>query len=301
MKAKKDEEDEEEEEENCCSLPFLTCLFGIFNCIFAVSGLAMGSVALWTILTHHQFMVWSLTYSIILWLMVATASLILLQGLLGLVGLKCQIKWLLIMYAGLLVLVWMAELVIGMLGYVYYEEVEDDLSRKLLPKVLNSYGLDSFTKDFDVIQSKYKCCGISSPDDWNSSWWQQDFWSRRPVPDSCCKTISFNCGASTHPSNIDYTGCVHPLSDEMKGRLLVLAALGLGFSILQVFGLIYTLCLVGKLKTHESYRALNKAKKAEQQHNEEVVEVNDGQQQQYYGWKFETDTYQNGGVLYTDC
>ena len=34
-------------------------------------------------------------------------------------------------YCIFLLMIWMSELVIGMLGYVYYEEVETDLSRNL--------------------------------------------------------------------------------------------------------------------------------------------------------------------------
>lgn len=79
---------------------------------------------------------------------------------------------------------------------------------------LTSYGIDEArTRAIDMMQIDYKCCGAIRFEDWRSSYWFHQNESlpiirvhgKRLVPDTCCITITENCGKRDHPSNIPYT------------------------------------------------------------------------------------------------
>lgn len=153
------------------------------------------------------------------------------------------------------------------------------------------------------LSRQFKCCGAVSERDWQYSQWQK----RNPglpnkVPDSCCRTESKRCGTTDHPSNI-YTdvstnpsitmisgtlhirlkreffqGCIDKLGMHLRMHLVVLGAVGLGMSIVQVritcilsnfityyicimnntrnfqiFGMIFSCCLYIRLRKKEDH------------------------------------------------
>ncbi|KAK9502447.1 hypothetical protein O3M35_011226 [Rhynocoris fuscipes] len=60
--------------------------------------------------------------------------------------------------------------------------------------------------------------------------------------------MDIGCGQSNHPSNISYTGCIHKFTAELKKQLDIIFAVGLGISVIQIFGMILTCFLYFKLK-----------------------------------------------------
>jgi len=225
-----------------------------FNVIFLMSGLGLGALALWTYLGQHGafiVVIPSYTYQLIVVLTLATACLILINALIGLVGVKLQWKCIIYLYTIFLIVIWMSELLVGMLSYSYIQDVRSDLAQSLAKSFQAFYHMDSeFTQSVDLIQSKLRCCGAKSPEDWNSSQWRLKVWSEtiEAVPASCCKTnTTSQCGLRIHPSSIAFTGCVHPISHHIQRRLLVFASGSLGFSILQVFGILLSLCYACKV------------------------------------------------------
>ena len=159
----------------------------------------------------------------------------------------------------LLVFIFIVESVIGLLSYVYQEQLEGDLKvffiyiylflttsylykqENLLNNFVHPYSLYSDeTAAVDQIQIKvrmfqcnvcsvwpmlaqYKCCGADSYRDWaGPGAWQSEARGRGPallVPDSCCKSPGPGCGARDHPSNIHYTGCRHRYCHQSCQRL----------------------------------------------------------------------------------
>lgn len=91
------------------------------------------------------------------------------------------------------------------------------------------------------------------------------------MPDSCCKTPTILCGRRDHPSNIQYTvndnsetitiltkhwhfdvsflqGCIYKFLETTKDHLIILGAVGLGLSVLELFGIVLGSCLYIKLR-----------------------------------------------------
>ena len=108
---------------------------------------------------------------------------------------------------------------------------------------------------FDRIESIHKCCGLLDytdypsfkknhfPDDSNGTEQQQPL----PVPHSCCRTPTENCGIRRHPSNIYYSGCSLKIFSSIRDELVLLSSLALGFSSLEIFGIIFSCCLYMKI------------------------------------------------------
>ena len=100
----------------------------------------------------------------------------------------------------------MSELLLGTLSYVYYEQVEQDLARSLPGDFVPMYYAESNkAQAIDDIQERLKCCGALSYREWSNHDLPSNATLDPDFPDSCCITISENCGVRDHPSNIHYT------------------------------------------------------------------------------------------------
>lgn len=241
----------------CCGAAFLAEFFHMFNLVFLLGGLAVLGVGAWTISDHLAYspLLSTVTYSLCAWVLALAGVLVVATAVLGCVGVWRRNRCLLLGYTFLLLLIFLLEAMVGVLAYVYKENVETELAVNLNKTFMNYYGVDpARTAAIDRMQREYKCCGAQTYEEWRRSRWMlsADRDERSKVPDSCCKTeASTNgapCGASDHPSNIPHTGCFHRLLEELRHQLEILGAVGLGLSVIQVFGMLLSCALYIKLR-----------------------------------------------------
>ena len=69
------------------------------------------------------------------------------------------------------------------------------------------------------------------------------------VPDTCCKTVSPQCGVRDHPSNVYYTGCAHKLARLARDHLILIGSIAIVICLVQAVGVFLGVKLVNKLKT----------------------------------------------------
>ncbi|ELV09169.1 Tetraspanin-11 [Tupaia chinensis] len=143
-------------------------------------------------------------------------------------------------YLCLLLVIFLVELVAGVLAHVYYQRLSDELKQHLNRTLTESYGqprAQEITAAVDLLQQDFKCCGSNSSADWQHSAYvlSREAEGRR-VPDSCCKTVVARCGQRAHPSNIYKVegGCITKLEQFLADHLLLMGAVGLGVACLQV-------------------------------------------------------------------
>ena len=241
----------------CCGASFLAEFFHMFNLVFLLGGLAVLGVGVWTIADHLSYapLLNTVTYSLSAWVLTLAGLLVIGAAALGCVGVWRRNRCLLLVYTFLLLFIFLLEAMVGVLAYVYKENVETELAANLNRTFISSYSVDADkTAAIDRMQREYKCCGAQTYEEWRRSRWMQSEHrdKRSKVPDSCCKTeLSTNgapCGASDHPSNIPHTGCFHRLLEELRRQLEVLGAVGLGLSVIQVFGMLLSCALYIKLR-----------------------------------------------------
>jgi len=117
----------------CGSANCLKYTLCIYNFIFLLSGCAICGLGLWTLLEKGDFiqLLTNSTYQATTWLLVATGILSVISALLGYTAIALESRCLLASYTILLVLVFMFESVIGLLAYVYQEQLEPDLTSSL--------------------------------------------------------------------------------------------------------------------------------------------------------------------------
>ncbi|ELU01487.1 hypothetical protein CAPTEDRAFT_173473 [Capitella teleta] len=238
-------------DDGCCSVTFLRYVLFVFNFIFWLSGAAILGVGLWTYFAKHSYitLLTSGTYPATTFLLIGTGSLILLVGIIGCCGAWRENRGCLMTYASFLLLIFLLEAVIGILAYVYEDTIHDELGLGLKRTMQDNYMLDTTkTAAINNLHQEFKCCGAFSFQDWGDSRWltgNPDV--NNSTPDSCCKTVSFGCAISDHPSNIYYEGCVVELSLYFKEHLIVVGAVAFGFSCLQLFGIVFSCCLAKKI------------------------------------------------------
>jgi len=243
-----------DQKKDCCS-EFIKYLFGFYNLVFLLCGCLICGVGLWTLTDKWCFLYLMEvnTYKVTAWLLVSTGVMSVLTSLIGYTAVVSDSRCLLGTYMVLIVMVFMFESVIGLLSYVYQEQIERDISENLMDTFIHRYGSDKqVTEAVDTVQQQFKCCGVDSFSDWSEGAWKRNNPAMK-VPDSCCKTQSLGCGVRDHPSNVPYTGCIHRFIEELSKELYLVSMCSLGVGLLQVFGVIITTCMFSRIKDKETY------------------------------------------------
>ncbi|KAK7912967.1 hypothetical protein WMY93_013178 [Mugilogobius chulae] len=152
-------------------------------------------------------------------------------------------------YFVLLLCIFLLEVLAGVLAYIYYQQLNEELKQSLRDTMIQKYqrtNQEHITRAVDKLQQEFKCCGSNSSADWAASEWiRSQAGKGRLVPDSCCKTPTPMCGERDHPSNIYKVegGCITKLEKFILEHLKIIGAVGIGIACVQVIGMIFTCCL----------------------------------------------------------
>ncbi|KAG7242635.1 hypothetical protein INR49_020008, partial [Caranx melampygus] len=143
-------------------------------------------------------------------------------------------------YFVLLLCIFLLEVLAGVLAYIYYQQLNEELKQNLKETMIKKYkqeGNEDITKAVDKLQQEFKCCGSNNSSDWAASIWIRSRESElREVPDSCCKSPTELCGRRDHPSNIYKVegGCISKLEKFILDHLKIIGAVGVGIACVQV-------------------------------------------------------------------
>lgn len=215
-------------------------------------------------------------------LLIAMGSLILFVTVLGLVAAIKESKILLTIYLVFLFIIFGGEIAGGVVAIVYKDRIvtglEDTLTKSLSGQftgnttyydnatVCSSSAL--FGRLWDYTQYMFDCCGVSgdynvggfngyqltSPQ-LNSCYKTNEMWPNTMVPLTCCRRNKdsfpfdpssqndaigqyYNC---TLPYNEE--GCVDSIENWIAKYAPVLIGIGIGFGMLEMFGVIFVVCL----------------------------------------------------------
>ncbi|XP_012589794.1 PREDICTED: CD151 antigen-like, partial [Condylura cristata] len=222
----------------------------------ALAGLAVMAVGIWTLALKSDYisLLASGTYLATAYLLVVAGIVVMVTGALGCCATFKERRNLLRLYFILLLLIFLLEIIAGVLAYVYYQQLNAELKENLKDTMTKRYhlgGHEGVTSAVDKLQQEFRCCGSNNSQDWrDSEWIRSGEASGRVVPDSCCKTVVPHCGQRDHASNIYKVegGCITKLETFIQEHLRIIGAVGLGVACVQVFGMIFTCCLYKSLK-----------------------------------------------------
>ncbi|KAG1649595.1 Tetraspanin-11 [Nymphon striatum] len=222
----------------CCDKVFLKYVLFIFNFLFWISGVAVFGFGVGTIVAKQHFLslLVTSTYAATTHILVVTGILVFIITFIGCIGILKENRCLLLIYTFSLLVIFLLEVVAGILAYVYVEQVEVELTSSLNDTFMTAYRFEKEkTKAIDDLQRNFGCCGALSEEDWKFSKWKKDNPNlQNVVPDSCCRTESKQCATFDHPSNIYTDGCIDKLGMHLRMHLVILGAVALGLSFVQV-------------------------------------------------------------------
>ncbi|XP_034019566.1 tetraspanin-11 isoform X2 [Thalassophryne amazonica] len=234
----------------------LKYLLFVFNLLFWVGGAAVLGVGIWTLVEKSDYLslLASSTFAVSAWILILAGSLVVVTGFLGCCAVIRERRICLSTYFFCLLLIFLIELVAGVLAYVYYQKLSKELKQHLNQTMTENYaqpGKEAITSAVDRLQQDFKCCGSNNSHDWMLSVYISSKRAEgRVVPDSCCKTITPYCGRRDHPSNIYKVegGCISKLEQFLADHLLVIGAVGIGVACLQICGMVFTCFLHRRIK-----------------------------------------------------
>ncbi|XP_015208635.1 tetraspanin-11 isoform X1 [Lepisosteus oculatus] len=237
----------------------LKYLLFVFNFLFWVGGAAVMAVGIWTLIDKSDYLslLASSTFAVSAYILIFAGGLVMITGFLGCCAVIREQRSCLSMYFSCLLLIFLIELVAGLLAYVYYQRLSDELKQHLKQTMTENYaqpGKDLITHAVDRLQQDFKCCGSNNASDWQYSVYiSSPEAENRVVPDSCCKTITPHCGLRAHPSNIYKVegGCITKLEQFLADHLLIIGAVGIGVACLQLAGAVLTAAFIYLLYKEE--------------------------------------------------
>jgi len=141
-------------------------------------------------------------------------------------------------------MIFILEIAAGILAYVKRDKVISTVEKAMNTSVAVDYGTnEKITKAVDHAQKMLKCCGAKGAKDWDISAWKKNN-NNATVPESCCKTPKSGCNkAPIGSDNYNAEGCADALKNFIKGHMKTLGGIGVGIAIIQILGMIFSLCL----------------------------------------------------------
>nr|KAF6275342.1 CD151 molecule (Raph blood group) [Myotis myotis] len=229
------------EKKATCGTVCLKYLLFTFNCCFWLAGLAVMAVGIWTLALKSDYisLLASNTYLATAYILVVAGVVVMVTGLLGCCATFKERRNLLRPYFILLLIIFLLEIVAGILAYVYYQQLNAELKENLKDTMTKRYhqpGHEGVTSAVDKLQQEFHCCGSNNSQDWQDSEW--------------IRSGEADCGQRVHASNIYRVegGCITKLETFIQEHLRIIGAVGLGIACVQVFGMIFTCCLYKSLK-----------------------------------------------------
>uniref|UniRef100_A0A2K6U599 Tetraspanin n=1 Tax=Saimiri boliviensis boliviensis TaxID=39432 RepID=A0A2K6U599_SAIBB len=248
-------------EKATCGTVCLKYLLFTYNCCFWLAGLAVMAVGIWTLALKSDYisLLASGTYLATAYILVVAGAVVMVTGVLGCCATFKERRNLLRLYFILLLLIFLLEIIAGVLAYAYYQQLNTELKENLKDTMTKRYhqpGHEGVTNAVDQLQQEFHCCGSNNSQDWRDSEWIRS-------GEAGGRTVVPGCGQRDHVGGHPATrvglehpesregppgGCITKLETFIQEHLRVIGAVGVGIACVQVFGMIFTCCLYRSLK-----------------------------------------------------
>lgn len=233
-------------------------VFFTFNVIFWLLGCAILGIGIWLHIAKGNYasIAPSFNFLTATALCIAAGAIVLVVGFFGCCGAIMENQCMLLTYFLLVVVIFILEVVAGILAFVFAEEVERVIQEELLTGIKDKYrqeGRDEqgLRDGWDQVQTNLKCCGVTNYTDWyNIQAWP----GKNYVPDSCCKDPQgVTCGTKENPSFWYTRGCLGELKYWLKSHLYIVGVVGITVGVLQVLGMVAAMALFCCLRNDKYY------------------------------------------------
>ncbi|KAF0043395.1 hypothetical protein F2P81_004732 [Scophthalmus maximus] len=185
-------------------------------------------------------------------IIIGVGTLLFVIGLIGCCATIRESSCGLATFAAILLLVFVTECVVVVLGYIYRAKVENEVNHSI-QKVYNEYNgtnTDAPSRAIDYVQRQLHCCGIHNYSDWRNTRWFKES-KNNSVPVSCCQPSISNCtGTLTRPSDLYQEGCEALVVKKLKEIMMYVIWSALTFASIQMLGMLCA-CVVLCRRSHD--------------------------------------------------
>ncbi|KAM9821058.1 tetraspanin-7-like [Neosynchiropus ocellatus] len=216
-----------------------------YSFIFWVMGVVLVAVGLWWKFTLSPYMLLiSSGPSNAPYMLMGTGAAIVLFGLFGCFATCKGRPWTLRLYAGLLVLVFLTELIAGISGFIFRHEIKGTFLTTYSEAVFRYDGRDDKSLAVDDVQRRLHCCGVHN----YTSWFNSVYFPGGGVPASCCITFS-DCNTSDLKNSslvarkVYKQGCYELVTSFIEGNIGIIAGVTFGIAFSQLIGTLLACCL----------------------------------------------------------
>lgn len=229
-------------------MKFLKFLLFFFNFIFWLCGLALIVVGvLVQVGIHKTLLIHDASASAAPVVIIALGVVIFFIAFFGCCGAWKENYCMVTTFAMLLLLIILVEIAAVIVGYVFRNKLSNVVQTSLTDMIAGyKNGTAEFKNTLDKLQEDLKCCGVNSSSDW------RDFGhDGNSVPDSCCVTLSTNCGvgAMTDAAKVHQKGCHDALEAFLKKNILWVIVAALVIAGLQILGIVFSCCLMRGIRS----------------------------------------------------
>lgn len=222
-------------------------LLFFFNFIFWICGLALIIVGILVqVAFHDNLMIKDASASAIPILIIAVGVIIFFIAFFGCCGAWKENYCMVTTFAILLSVIIIIEIGAAIAGYIYRGKITTIVQTGLADMITKYNTSEEITQAVNRLQKDLKCCGANNASDWVK--YMPDGIS---VPDSCCITITTNCGHETmlDASKVYQKGCSSAMEQVLKKNIqwIIVAALVIAF--LQIMGIVFSCMLMRGIRS----------------------------------------------------
>ncbi|KAM3923350.1 leukocyte antigen CD37-like [Leptodactylus fuscus] len=252
----------------------------VFNLFFFILGGVLLCFGLWILFDRSSFalMIGSSTPTLKIWSYVLSGVgiLTMLLGFLGCLGSLKEIKCLLGFYFAFLLLLFAAQITVGVLIYTQRSSLNVAVG-KYVENIIKNYGIltnqTELQESLDFAQEQMSCCGWFTPEDWMKNQKISENTSVSLYPCSCRNISSFipntNINGTANGTDISEpllehgsgfctttsrdnwpvykTGCMNSIQAFIINNFICIIGVCIGIALLELFVMTLSMCLCRNL------------------------------------------------------
>ncbi|XP_017710447.1 PREDICTED: tetraspanin-7 [Rhinopithecus bieti] len=228
-------------------LPLLLVVYQLHTLLslFQITGVILLAVGVWgklTLGTYISLIAENSTNAP--YVLIGTGTTIVVFGLFGCFATCRGSPWMLKLYAMFLSLVFLAELVAGISGFVFRHEIKDTFLRTYTDAMQNYNGNDERSRAVDHVQRSLSCCGVQNYTNWSTS----PYFLDHGIPPSCCMNETDCNPQDLHnltvaATKVNQKGCYDLVTSFMETNMGIIAGVAFGIAFSQLIGMLLACCL----------------------------------------------------------
>ncbi|KAM9301569.1 CD82 antigen [Gastrophryne carolinensis] len=222
----------------------------LFNLLFFILGAVILGFGIWILVDSTSFIAVLQNSSLVKtgsYILIAVGGLTMIMGFLGCVGAVNEIRSLLGLYFAFLLLILIAQIVVGVLIYFQREELKSQMSDSIIKDLIIFYNPNDSSNSsaegtWDYIQQNLHCCGWASYQIWS----QNEIINNRTdyYPCTCVTNSTQNTGfCNATVANLYPTGCEKGVESWLQDNLGIILGVCVGVAVIELMGLILSICL----------------------------------------------------------